>query len=91
MVEVERIKSEAGSGMASTANFDVNDLISRVLDFVDSFKEASLGRQRMAVDVEGFNFSVGKEGKKYDFSVSVNLSFNPKKTEAAAEQPVSFP
>jgi hypothetical protein len=48
-----------------------------VRDFVDSIKEASLGGQRMTVNVEGFNFSVGKEGKKYDLSMSVNLSFIP--------------
>ena len=89
MVEVEVPNSSTGSKKATTANFDVNDLISRVRDFVDSIKEASLGGQRMTVNVEGFNFSVGKEGKKYDLSVSVNLSFNPKTTEAEAEHPSS--
>jgi hypothetical protein len=45
----------------------------------------------MAVSVEGFNFSMGKEGKQYDLSVSVNLSFKPKTsdTEVEAEQPQS--
>ena len=89
MVDVEVLKSETDSDKTAIAKFDVNDLISRVRDFVESIKETSLGGQRMAVNVEGFNFSVGKEGKKYDLSVSVNLSFNPKKTEAEVEQHAS--
>jgi hypothetical protein len=89
LVDVEVFKSETDSDKATTAKFDVNDLISRVRDFVENIREASLGGQRMAVNVEGFNFSVGKEGKKYDLSVSVNLSFNPKKTESEAEQQAS--
>ncbi len=87
MVDVEVLKSETDSDKATTAKFDVNDIISRVRDFVESIKETSLGGQRMAVNVEGFNFSVGKEGKKYDLSVSVNLSFIPKTSEVEIEQP----
>ncbi len=87
MVDVEVLKSETGSEKATTAKFDVNDIISRVRDFVESIKETALGGQRMAVNVEGFNFSVGKEDKKYDLSVSVNLSFIPKTSEVEIEQP----
>ena len=90
MVDVEVFKSETDSDKATTAKFDVNDIISRVRDFVESIKETSLGGQRMAVNVDGFSFSVGKEGKKYDLSVSVNLSFISKTSEAEAEQPPSY-
>jgi hypothetical protein len=89
LVDVEVLKSETGPEKATTTKFDVNDLISRVRDFVGSIKEASLGGQRMAVSVEGFNFSVGKEGKKYDLSLSMNLSFIPKTSEAEVEQQAS--
>ncbi len=86
MVDVEVSKSSASAQKTTATNLDFKDIISKVSDFVDSIKETSLGGQRMTVNVEEFNFSVGKEGKKYDLSVSVNLSFNPKTTEAEAEQ-----
>ena len=60
MVEIEVSKSEAGTEKASNVKLDVNEIISKVRDFVESFKETSLGGQRMAVDIEGFKFSVGK-------------------------------
>jgi len=84
LVEVEVRKSNAGSEK-TTAGLDVNEIITRVREFVDSIKETKMGGQRMAVSVEGFNFSVGKEGKQYDLSVSVNLSFRPKTSDTEAE------
>jgi polysaccharide deacetylase 2 family uncharacterized protein YibQ len=78
MVEIEVSKSEAGTEKASNVKLDVNEIISKVRDFVESFKETSLGGQRMAVDIEGFKFSVGKADGKYDLNLNVNLSFIPK-------------
>ena len=85
MVEVEVRKSNAGSENTTTTTLDVNEIVSRVRDFVDSIKEMKMGGQRMAVSVEGFNFSVGKEGKQYDLSLNVNLSFKPKASESETE------
>lgn len=87
-VDVEVRESEAGSEKASV-NLDFNEVISKVRDFVDSIKETSVGGQRMAVSVDGFNFSVGKTNGKYDLKLNVNLSFNPKEPAAEAK-PLSF-
>jgi hypothetical protein len=78
MVEIEVSESEAGTAKASTVKLDVNEIISKVRYFVDSLKETSLGGQLMAVDVEGFKFSVGKADGNYDLNLSVSLSFMPK-------------
>jgi hypothetical protein len=78
MVDVEVRISETGMEKVKNVNLDVNELISKVRDFVDSIKEMSIGGQRMAVNVDGFNFSVGKADGKYDLSLNVNLSFTPK-------------
>jgi hypothetical protein len=89
MVEVEMRKFEAGTEKVASANVDVNELISKVRDFVDSIKEMSMGGQRVAVNVDGFNFSVGKADGKYDLSLNVNLSFVPKVPEEE-DKPLSF-
>ncbi len=89
MVEIEVSKSEAGTEKASTVKLDVNEIISKVRDFVESFKETSLGGQRMTVDVEGFKFSVGEADGKYDLNLNVSLSFIPKEPKVlSAVEPV---
>jgi hypothetical protein len=88
MVEVEVRKFEAGTEKATAVNLDVNDIISKVRDFVDSIKETSLGGQRITVDVDGFKFSVGKSNKQYDLSLSVNMSFKPKESKAVEAEPL---
>ncbi len=78
MDEIEVSQSSEGPTNSTSTRLDINHIISKGRDFLDSIKETSLCGQRMTVNVEGFNFSVGKKGKKYDLSVSVNLSFEPK-------------
>ncbi len=78
MVNVEvQVRSPEVEKIASV-NVDVNEIINKVRDFVDSIKETSLGGQRLAVDVEGFNFSVGSVGGKFGLKLGVDLSFTPK-------------
>lgn len=66
VVEIEVRKSEADTEKTTSANLDVNEIIGKVRDFVDSIKEMPVGGgQPMAVSVEGFNFSVGKADGEY--------------------------
>ncbi len=80
MVEVEVRKSEPGAERTETTNLDVNEIIGKVRNFVDSVKSMSGSGEPMAVSVEGFNFSVGKVGNEYDLTVKLNLTFKPKAT-----------
>jgi hypothetical protein len=81
LVEIEERKSEADSEKTASANLDVNEIIGKVRDLVDSIKETSIGGKRMAINVDGFNFSVGSSGGKFDLKFGVNLSFTPKTQE----------
>ncbi len=76
-VEVEMRQYEAGEKVAS-AKMDVNEIISKIRDFVDSIKETSVGRQPMAIGVDNFNFSIGKSEGKYNLKLNVTFSFTPK-------------
>jgi len=76
-VEVEVSQYEDGEKFAS-AKMDVNEIISKVRDFVDNIKETMVDGQRMAVGVENFNFSVGKTEEKYNLKLNVSFSFSPK-------------
>jgi hypothetical protein len=76
-VEVEMIQYEDGEKFAS-AKMDVNEIINKVRDFVDSIKETSVGIQPMAVGVDNFNFSIGKFEGKYNLKLNVTFSFSPK-------------
>jgi dynactin complex subunit len=76
-VKVEMIQYEDGEKFAS-AKMDVNEIISKVRDFVDSVKETSVGRHSMAVGVDNFNFSIGKSEGKYNLKLNVTFSFSPK-------------
>lgn len=76
-VEVEVSQYEDGEKFAS-AKMDVNEIISKVRDFVDNIKETMVDGQRMAVVVENFNFSVGKTEEKYNLKLNVSFSFSPK-------------
>jgi hypothetical protein len=87
LVEVEVSKTVQGSEKVSTANLDVNEIINKVRDFVDSIKEVSAGGKPMAVSVDGFNFSLGKSGGKYDLSLKVDLSFKPKEPKPLPFEP----
>lgn len=78
MVDVEVRMSEEGVEKVKSVNLDFNELIGKVRDFVDSIREMSVGGERMTVNVDGFNFSMGKADGKYDLKLNVNLSFTPK-------------
>jgi hypothetical protein len=78
MVEIEVHKSELATVKTQTATLDLNELVDKVRDFVDKVKEMNVGGEPMAVSVDGFNFSVGKAGDKYDLKISVNLGLKPK-------------
>ncbi len=78
MVEIEVHKTEPGTEQTETTNLDVNEIIGKVRNFVDSVRSMSSSGEPMAVSVEGFNFSVGKVGSEYDLTVKLNLTFKPK-------------
>ena len=75
--KIEVSQSEDGEKAASS-KMDVNELISKVRDFVEGIKETSVGGQRMAVGVDNFNFSIGKSDGKYNLKLNVACSFSPK-------------
>lgn len=87
MVEIEVRKSEAGTERTSSTNLDVNEVINKVRDFVDSIREMSADVQPMAVSVEGFNFSVGKADGEYTLGVKLSLVFKPKESSSIAAEP----
>ena len=76
-VEIEVSQYKDGEKFAS-AKMDVNEIISKVRDFVDNIKETSLGGHRVAVAVENFQFSVGKYEGKYKLKLNVSFLFTPK-------------
>jgi hypothetical protein len=78
MVEIEVRKSEADTEKVESTNIDINEIISKVRSFVEDVRSMSSKGEPMAVNVEGFNFSVGKAGEEYDLKINLNLSFKPK-------------
>ena len=76
-VEVEMSQYEDGEKFAS-AKMDVNEIISKVRDFVDSVKTTMVNGKSMEVGVDNFNFSVGKTEGKYNLKLNVSFSFSPK-------------
>lgn len=82
MVEIEVRKSEAKTEKTSSTSIDVNQIIGKVRDFVDSIKEISPNGQPMSVSIESFNVSVGKEKGEYDFTLKLTLVFRPKEGKA---------
>jgi hypothetical protein len=78
LVEVEVRKSEPGIEKTTATTLDVNEIISKVREFIDNIKEMSAGGQPMAVNVDAFNFSVGKEKGEYDLALRINLTLTPK-------------
>ena len=78
-VEVEVSQYEDGEKFASS-KIDVNEIISKVRDFVDNIKETSLGDHRVAVGVDNFNFSFGKSEGKYKLKLNVSFSFTQKES-----------
>jgi hypothetical protein len=78
VVEIEVRKTEPGTAQTDTTNLDVNEIIGKVRNFVDSMRNISSSGEPMAVSVDGFNFSVGKVGDEYDLTVKLNLTFKPK-------------
>jgi hypothetical protein len=86
-VEFEVHSGDGEKEKVANVSVDVNDLVDRVRDFVESIRETSLGGNKVAVNVEGFNFSVGKNGGKYDLKVNVSLSFTPKEAKPLSFEP----
>ncbi len=78
MVEVEVRKSETPTEKAESTSLDVNEIIGKVRTFIDNIKEMRSSGEPMEAKVEGFNFSVEKEGGEYDLTVKLNLVFKPK-------------
>ena len=76
-VEVEVSQYEDKEKFAS-AKMDVNEIISKVRDFMDNIKETTVNGQRMAVGVDNFNFSVGKSEGKCNLKLNVTFSFYPR-------------
>lgn len=80
-------KAGAEPVKVASASLDVNEIVGKIKDFVDSIREMSLGEEPMAVSVEGFNFSVGRAAGKYDLSFNVTLAFKPTKSKTVASEP----
>ena len=78
MVEIEVRKSETSTAKAESANLDVNEIIGKVRMFIANIKEMRSSGEPMETRVEGFNFSVEKEGGEYDLTLKLNLAFKPK-------------
>ena len=82
MVEIEVRKSEPETAKVESTSLDVNEIMNKVRSFIDNIREMSAVGEPMSVNVEGFNFSLGKTQGAYDLVLKLNLSFKPK-SEAA--------
>jgi hypothetical protein len=78
MVEIEIRKSEPGAETVESTNLNINEIIGQVRSFIENVREMSSGGEPMAVNVEKFNFSVGKANGEYDLTLSLNLTLKPK-------------
>ena len=87
MVEVEIRKAETGNEEATGVKLDLNEIISKVRDFVNGIMEVSMGGKPMAVGVEGFNFSVGKADGEYELSLNLTLTFKSKEPKSTEYEP----
>jgi len=76
-VEVKVSQFEDGEN-AVKAKMDVNEIISKVRDFVKGINKTSVGGHGMAVSVDNFNFSVGKSEGKYNLKFNASFSFSLK-------------
>ena len=85
MVEVEIRKAETGNEEATGVKLDLNEIISKIRDFVNGIMEVSMGGKPMAVGVEGFNFSVGNADGEYE--LSLNLTFKSKEPKSTEYEP----
>ncbi|MCW4003419.1 MAG: hypothetical protein NWE95_05860 [Candidatus Bathyarchaeota archaeon] len=78
MVEIEVCKATPSTEEETqTTTLDINEMINRVRDFVNSIKNMYGNGQPMDITVEAFNFSIGKTGTEYELSVKLNLTFKP--------------
>ncbi|MCW4025262.1 MAG: hypothetical protein NWF01_09550 [Candidatus Bathyarchaeota archaeon] len=62
-------------------NLDVNDVISKVYDFINNVKGISEKGEPMKVCVEGFNFSFSKTNEEYELDLKINLAIKPKQAK----------
>lgn len=79
MVEIEvRKATPSTEEETQTTTLDINEMINRVRDFVNSIKNMYGNGQPVDITVEAFNFSIGKTGTEYELSVKLNLTFKPR-------------
>jgi len=79
LVEIEvRKATPSTEEETQTTTLDINEMINRVRDFVNSIKNMYGNGQPMDITVEAFNFSIGKTGTEYELSVKLNLTFKPR-------------
>jgi hypothetical protein len=76
MVEVE-IHKRPPAAQPETSTLDINDIVGKVRNFVDSIRTMQSDGQPMKVSVEGFNVTVGKEHDAYEFGLKLNLVIKP--------------
>jgi hypothetical protein len=81
MVEIQVRKAEPESARAKSTGLDVNALVVKIRDFVDSIRMLAPSGEPMSVKVEGFSFSVGSKDGGADLFLKLNLSIKPKPTE----------
>jgi hypothetical protein len=79
LVEIEvRKATPSTEEETQTTTLDINEMINRVRDFVNSIKNMYGNGQPVDITVEAFNFSIGKTGTEYELSVKLNLTFKPR-------------
>jgi hypothetical protein len=77
--EVKLEISEKGTSGIKIADLDVTEIIGKVHDLVEDIKNVNPKGEKIAVNIDGFDFSFKKAQGEYDLDLKVNLTVKPKK------------
>jgi hypothetical protein len=79
---LDEVKLEISENEASgikIADLDVTEIIGKVRDLVEDIKNINPKGEKIAVNIDGFDFSFGKAQGEYDLDLKLNLALKPKK------------
>jgi uncharacterized protein (DUF1501 family) len=85
MVEIEVHKAPTPTNPPETTTLDINDIVSKIRQFVDSIRTMQSDTQPLKVSLEGFNVTVGKEHDEYEFALKLNLVLKPQENKCECD------
>ncbi len=82
MVEMEIRQSKPETETVTTTNIDINQIIGKIREFIESIRGMSGDGKPMTVRVDSFNFAVDKDKEEYTVTFRSKLAITPKEEAA---------